>query len=204
MIRLERLGPRHAEQILAGQDPLLAEEIIGARWTAEGLGDFLARAARWSADGPLREYAAVEVDAPRTGERTGEGAAEGAVGDAASVRAAEIAPESAPRGLFGGGGITLLGPGLERGEASLTYWVLAAHRGHGLGGEIAAALVRAARDEPRIARLVLRIAPTNEASRAVARGLGARPSGRTERHPADAARSVERWLLEVRREASGR
>lgn len=163
MIHLEGLGPRHADAILAGQDAPLAAEIVGERWSRESLDSFLARAARWRADGPIREYAA-DLDGV----------------------------------LIGGGGLNLLDPGLERGEASLTYWILAAHRGCGHGHAVAAALVLRARSEPRISRLVLRISPTNTASLALARRLGALRTGEVERHPADAARTVDRWVLELR------
>lgn len=166
MIRLERLGPEHAATILAEQDAVLAGEIVGERWTAHSLDDFLERAARWRADGPIREYAAT-------------------TDDTAGV-------------LVGGGGLNLLDPGLERGEAALTYWVLARHRGQGWGHALAAEIVERARAEARIARLVLRIAPANHPSRALARGLGAEPTGAIERHPADGARTVERWVLELR------
>lgn len=174
MIRLERLGPRHAPDILAGQDAALAEEIVGERWTGASLDAFLARAARWRADGPIREFAAVSG-----------GAADATAEDGRGV-------------LVGGGGLRLLDPGLERGEAALTYWVLARHRRRGHGRELMEALVDQARAEERIRRLVLRIAPENAASRALARGLGTRPTGRTERHPAHGARTVERWVLELR------
>lgn len=163
MIDLEKLGPRHADAILAGQDALLAAEIVGERWSRESLDSFLARAARWRADGPIREYSA-DLDGV----------------------------------LIGGGGLNLLDPGLERGEAALTYWILAAHRGCGHGHAVVAALVLRARSEPRISRLVLRIAPTNTASLALARRLGAQRTGEVERHPADAARAVDRWVLELR------
>ncbi|MGP9538559.1 GNAT family N-acetyltransferase [Brachybacterium sp. AOP43-C2-M15] len=175
MILLERLGPRHAAGILAGQDEALAAEIVGKRWTAEALDAFLARAARWRADGPIREYAAVE---------------EGPT--------ARIDQESAEPELIGGGGLALLGPGLGCGQAALTYWILAPHRRRGHGLTVAEALVGAARAEVRISQLVLRIAPTNLGSQAVAAGLGAVPSGEGERHPADANRTVERWVLDLR------
>ena len=97
--------------------------------------------------------------------------------------------------LVGGGGLHLLGAGLEPGEAALTYWALPAHRGQGLGAAIAQALVDRARCDPRIEQLVLRIAPQNTPSAAIARLIGAAPTGRTERHPADAARIVDRWTL---------
>lgn len=169
MIHLERLGPRHADAILAGQDTVLAAEIVGERWSRESLDSFLARAARWQADGPIREFAA----RPEAGTDVG-------------------------GTLLGGGGLNLLDPGLERGEAALTYWVLAAHRGRGYGHAVAAALTVRARADSRISRLVLRIAPTNSASRALARSIGAQRTGEVERHPADAARTVDRWVLELR------
>jgi RimJ/RimL family protein N-acetyltransferase len=60
MIRLERLGPLHAEEILSGQDEALAREIIGRRWERERLEEFLGRCARWREDGPVQELAAFE------------------------------------------------------------------------------------------------------------------------------------------------
>src|SRR5699024_1874560 len=103
MIRLERLGPEHAEEILSGQDEQLAEEIVGQRWTRESLDAFLARAARWRADGPIREFAAVD--------------------------GGEAAGPAGPGTLLGGGGLHLVDPGLERGQAVMTYWLLDRHRG---------------------------------------------------------------------------
>ncbi|WP_394215052.1 GNAT family N-acetyltransferase [Brachybacterium vulturis] len=183
MICLERLGPQHASGILAGQDAELADEIAGERWSRASLDAFLARAARWRADGPIQEFAATwEREADAAGGTTGDG-------------------DTADRGagiLLGGGGLNLLDPGLQRGEAALTYWILAAHRGRGHGRELVAALVARAREDARISRLVLRIAPTNDASHALARSIGARATHETERHPADAARRVERWILELR------
>lgn len=161
-LRLLPLGPEHAAAILAGQDAALAREISGAPWTPATLSAFLGRCARWSADGPLREYAALDA---RTGV------------------------------LLGGGGIARLGPGLDRGEATLSYWLLASHRGRGLGHVVAAALVALAAQDPRIDRLVLRIAPDNSASLAVARRLGAAPTGREEPHPAGGGRRTDRWEL---------
>ncbi|HLQ80313.1 MAG TPA: GNAT family protein [Brachybacterium sp.] len=172
MIRLERLGPEHAEAILAGQDHRLAEEIVGQRWTRESLDAFLARAARWRSDGPVREFAA--VDGGEAAGPTGSGT------------------------LLGGGGLHLVDPGLERGQAAMTYWLLGRHRGRGHGHALAATLVEHARADARIRELVLRIAPTNHPSRALARGLGARPTGEVERHPADAERTVDRWVLALR------
>ncbi|WP_341854666.1 hypothetical protein [Brachybacterium sp. GPGPB12] len=63
-IRLERLGPGHAEEILTGQDEALAREIIGRPWDRERLAEFLARAragtrtARWSSSPRSRRAAA--------------------------------------------------------------------------------------------------------------------------------------------------
>jgi len=180
-IRLEGLGPRHADAIFAGQDPVLAAEIVGERWTGASLDAFLTRAAGWRADGPVREFAAMRAGAAR-------GAEYDAGGD--DGRRDDV--------LVGGGGLNLLDPCLERGQAALTYWILAEHRGRGHGHDLAAALVEHARAESRISQVVLRIAPTNAASRALARALGARPTGERERHPADAARLVDRWVLELR------
>lgn len=164
-LRLQRLGPEHAEALLAGQDEELAREIVGRRWGRARLEEFLGRADRWREDGPLREYAAVSA---ATGE------------------------------LRGGGGLNTLTPGLEAGQAMLTYWVLAAHRGNGLGGELAGALVAQARESGDLRELVLLIAPENRASRAVARRLGAAMVGPRERHPADGTREVGRWVLALR------
>lgn len=172
MIRLEPLAPQHAPPLLAGQDELLAQEIIGRRWDRGSLHTFLERTARWRPDGPLREFAAM---------LTGRGPA------------ARVPQED----LVGGGGLALLGAGIERGQGALTYWVLAAHRGQGRGHAIAAALVERARTVPRLHELVLRIDPQNHASQAVARSLGATPTGRTERHPARPSRLVGRWILEL-------
>lgn len=111
----------------------------------------------------------------------------------------ELAAQDTPTGtLVGGGGIARLGPGLDRGEATLSYWLLAAHRGRGLGHAVAAALVALAAQDPRIDRLVLRIAPDNSASQAVARRLGAAPTGRQELHPAGGGRRADRWELTLR------
>lgn len=60
---------------------------------------------------------------------------------------------------------------------------------------VAAALVALAARDPRIDRLVLRIAPDNSASLAVARRLGAAPTGREEPHPAGGGRRTDRWEL---------
>lgn len=112
----------------------------------------------------------------------------------------ELAAVDARTGtLRGGGGIARLGPGLDRGEAALSYWLLAAQRGRGLGSDVAAALVALAAEDPLIERLVLRIAPDNPASQAVARRLGAVRTGREEPHPAGGARRAERWELVLRR-----
>lgn len=167
-LRLEPLGPQHGLALLAGQDEQLAREIIGGRWEPDALADFLDRAARWRADGPVREFAALEGGDPAGGT------------------------------LVGGGGLHLLAPGLARGEAALNYWVLQGCRGRGLGHAIAALLVAQARADAGIARLVLRIASGNAGSLAVARGLGAQSTGAVERHPADGRRAVERWELGVR------
>ncbi|WP_193105630.1 GNAT family N-acetyltransferase [Brachybacterium sp. FME24] len=100
--------------------------------------------------------------------------------------------------LIGGGGLNRVAPGLEPGQAAMTYWILAPHRGQGHGRSLAAALGDAARADARIDRLVLRIAPHNAPSRAIARGLGALSTGQEERHPSEASRTVERWVLDLR------
>ena len=159
--RLVPLGPAHLEPILAGQDEALAREVFGRPWTRAALAAFLTRAERWSPDGPICEWAALD-----------------------------------DRGqLIGGGGVHRVGAGVERGQADVSYWVLGAHRGRGCGRAVAAALVENACADARTCEVVLRIAPDNAASAAVARGLGARPTGIIERHPADGARRVERWIL---------
>lgn len=189
MIRLEKLSPQHADPILDGQDDLLAAEVFGVHWEADALSAFLDRASRWQADGPLREYAAMDDGAGAIGG-AGTGAGVGAAGESATCGARGTGGE-----LIGGGGLHLLGAGLERGQAALTYWVLAPHRGQGYGTEIATALVDLARTEQRVHQLMLRIAPHNAASAAVASSLGATPTGTTERHPADGTRFVARWTL---------
>lgn len=188
MIRLDRLGLQHAAPILDGQDDLLTAEVFGVRWKADALAAFLDRATRWQADGPLREYAAVD-----DGSGAIRGAGAGGAGPAATHGGRDPGGE-----LIGGGGLHLVGAGLERGQAALTYWVLSPHRGQGHGSAIATALTDLAREEPRITQLVLRIAPHNAASAAVARSLGATPTGTTERHPADVSCSVDRWTLPLR------
>jgi RimJ/RimL family protein N-acetyltransferase len=170
-VHLEQLQGSHAAAILAGQDRALAREVFGCRWEPEGLAEFLARTERWRPDGPLREYAA----------RPADGGPDGGQGGA----------------IVGGGGLHLLGPGLEQRQADMTYWVLAPHRGHGWGTAIAQALCGAASSDPRIATLVLRISPENTASQRVARAVGASPTGHSERHPGDASRRVERWELDL-------
>lgn len=167
MLRLERLGTRHHAAILAGQDALLAEEIIGRPWNAASLAEFLTRCAGWREDGPLQELAALDV---RTGA------------------------------LLGGGGLHRLAPGLARDQAMLTYWLLAPARGRGMGVPLAEAIVERARRDPRAAEAVLLIAPENTASQAVARRIGALPTGEGAPHPAGGSRRAERWLLPLRGE----
>ena len=88
-----------------------------------------------------------------------------------------------------------LGPGLERHQADITYWVLPEHRGQGWGRRIAAHILGLAAAHPGTREVILRIAPDNPASARIARSLGAAPTGILERHPADAARIVERWAV---------
>lgn len=61
-LRLERLDPSHATEILADQDAALAREIFGRRWDRDRLSDFLTRASRWTDGGPIREFAALGPD----------------------------------------------------------------------------------------------------------------------------------------------
>ncbi|WP_152351472.1 GNAT family N-acetyltransferase [Brachybacterium subflavum] len=189
-VRLERLGTLHADDILAGQDRALAQEVFGCRWEREGLAEFLERAQRWRPEGPVREFAARPIPADPSAEPTSE---------------PRTGPTAGPTGgVVGGGGLHLLGPGLDRGQADMSYWVLAPHRGHGWGAGIVRALREVAAGDPRIRTLILRIAPQNEASRRVARGAGARPTSRYERHPGDARRRVERWELALDPSGEGR
>lgn len=169
-IRLERLGPGHAEEILTGQDDALVREIIGRPWNRERLEEFLARCARWREDGPVVEFAALEEGSGR---------------------------------LLGGGGLNRLAPGLEPGQVTLTYWLLAGTRGCGLGVPLAKVLADRARDLPAgrgtaTSEAVLLIAPDNTASQSVARALGARPTGELVPHPAGGTRRAQRWGLDLR------
>nr|WP_245349545.1 GNAT family N-acetyltransferase [Brachybacterium fresconis] len=197
-MRLERLGPWHAAAILAGQDAVLAEEIIGARWDPEVLDDFLERAARWRDEGPIREYAAMLEDTTRCASSDSDDSRQ--FEGSRRIDSDRRVEGDHPLGgeLLGGGGLNLVAPGLGRGQAALTYWLLAAHRGRGHGLELAGSLVDRARSDTRIAQLVLRIAPHNEASRAIARRLGAVSTGTRVRHPADASRLADRWVLDLR------
>ncbi|MGP5077086.1 GNAT family N-acetyltransferase [Brachybacterium alimentarium] len=182
-LTLEPLGVQHAAAILAGQDDALAEEISGRRWDSTAITEFLDRASRWQEDGPIREFAALAAPVADHAERASAGASTESLSGTTFV---------------GGGGLNLLAPGIDRGQAAMTYWVTAARRGKGWGREIARHLVHRARDERRISQLVLFIAPHNAASQAVARGLGARPEGELAQHPADPMRTVHRWLLDLR------
>ncbi|HEX7352187.1 GNAT family N-acetyltransferase [Brachybacterium sp.] len=108
------------------------------------------------------------------------------------------AVDAASGRLLGGGGLNRLAPGLARGQAALTYWVLASERGRGIGAQIATALRGRARRDPGLRQAVLLIADGNDASRAVARRLGACAGEDLVRHPADGNRYVRRWLLDLR------
>lgn len=160
--RLQRLGPDHAAAILTSQDAALVQEIFGRRWDEDRLSAFLARTARWTGDGPIREFAAVDVDGT----------------------------------VMGGGGVRRIGPGIAQGEAEVSYWVLPRHRAHGVGTAIAQAVVDLARADDRVHRIVLRIAPDNAASTAIAARLGAVPEQMVE-HPADRTRRARRWVVPV-------
>lgn len=107
------------------------------------------------------------------------------------------AVEASTERLLGGGGLNRMAPGLDPGQASLAYWVLASSRGRRLGASVARALVEVARGDPTITQLVLLIAGHNAPSRAIARGLGAIRTDVAERHPADARRTVDRWILDL-------
>lgn len=112
----------------------------------------------------------------------------------------ELAALEEPTGrMVGGGGLNRLAPGLARDQVALTYWLLADRRGRGLGVPLATAVLDRARALRGVREAVLLIAPENAASQAVARALGARPTGILVRHPADAARRAERWVVDLAR-----
>jgi RimJ/RimL family protein N-acetyltransferase len=76
------------------------------------------------------------------------------------------------------GEVLLFGHDTELHEAELGYLVGAAYRGHGLATRALALLAEYAQSELALVRLVLRIAPGNAASRAVARRCGFRLNGK--------------------------
>ena len=171
MIRLESLGPPHAEEILAGQDESLAREIIGRRWEREQLEEFLGRCASWRKDGPVQELAAFEGDAGRM--VGGGGVNRLAPGLARDQVALTYWLLKRARGR--GFGIPLAEALVDRARD------LPSARGTALR------------------EVVLLISPDNTASQSVACSLGARPTGERVRHPADGTRQAERWLLDLQR-----
>lgn len=170
MIRLERLGPGHVEEILAGQDTALAREIIGRPWDRDSLTEFLERCARWREDGPVQELAAVEGP---TGRLLGGGGLHRLAPD---LEAGQVA---LTYWLLTGARGRGLGTELARALADRAR-TLPPARG---------TAVREA---------VLLIAPDNIPSQAVAQRLGARPTGERVPHPAGGERVAEKWVLGLR------
>lgn len=107
----------------------------------------------------------------------------------------ELAAEDEAGVLLGGGGIRRIGAGLGRGEAELSYWVLPAQRGHGIGTAIARALAARALGDARVHAAVLRIAPDNAGSARIAEAIGATRTGDVVEHPADRTRVADRWVV---------
>ena len=171
MIRLERLGPAHREEILAGQDEALAQEIIGRPWDRASLEEFLGRSASWREDGPVQELAALEGDG---GRMVGGGGvnrlAPGLARDQVALTYWLLA-----RARGQGLGVPLAEALVDRARD------LPSARGTALR------------------EVVLLISPDNTASQSVACSLGARPTGERVRHPADGTRQAERWLLDLQR-----
>ena len=169
-IRLERLGPGHVEEILAGQDEALAREIIGRPWNRERLEEFLARCARWREDGPVVEFAALEEGSGRL------------LGGGGLNR---LAPG--------------LGPGQVALTYWLFAEARGSGLGAPLAAALAdRARDLPARRGTATSEAVLLIAPDNTASQTVARTLGARPTGELVPHPAGGTRRAQRWVLDLR------
>ena len=169
-IRLERLGPGHVEEILAGQDEALAREIIGRPWNRERLEEFLARCARWREDGPVVEFAALEEGSGRLLGGGGLNRLAPGLGPGQVALTYWLLPGARGRGL----GAPLAAALVERAR--------------GLPPERGTTLQEA----------VLLIAPDNTASQTVARTLGARPTGELVPHPAGGTRRAQRWMLDLR------
>lgn len=168
-IRLERLGPRHAEEILTGQDEALAREIVGRPWDRERLEEFLARCARWREDGPVVEFAALEVG---NGRLLGGGGLN------------RLAPG--------------LGPGQVALTYWLLAGARGRGLGVPLAEALAdRARDPPARRGTTRSEAVLLIAPDNTASQSVARTLGARPTGELVPHPAGGTCRAQRWVLDL-------
>jgi RimJ/RimL family protein N-acetyltransferase len=94
------------------------------------------------------------------------------------------------------GTVALSDPDWERRSAELGFWVVPAERDEGLATRAAALVLGWAFRELRFRELALTIEPGNEASFAVARKLGAEPTGEilTEQLRGEEYR-LERWVL---------
>lgn len=169
-IRLERLGPGHAEEILTGQDEALAREIIGRPWDRERLEEFLARCARWHEDGPVVEFAALEEGSGRLLGGGGLNRLAPGLGPGQVALTYWLLAGARGRGL----GVPLATALVERARD------LPPARGTTLR------------------EALLLIAPDNTASQSVARALGTRPTGELVPHPTGGTRRAERWVLDLR------
>ena len=169
-IRLERLGPGHAEEILAGQDEALAREIVGRPWDRERLEEFLARCARWREDGPVVEFAALGEGSDRMLGGGGLNRLAPGLGPGRVALTYWLFAEARGSGL----GAPLAAALADRARDLPTWRGMTA------------------------SEAVLLIAPDNIASQTVARTLGARPTGALLAHPAGGSRQAERWVLDLR------
>lgn len=169
-IRLERLGPGHAEEILAGQDEALAREIVGRPWDRERIEEFLARCARWREDGPVVEFAALEEGSGQLLGGGGLNRLAPGLGPGQVALTYWLFAEARGSGL----GAPLAAALADRARDLPTWRGMTA------------------------SEAVLLIAPDNIASQTVARTLGARPTGALLAHPAGGSRQAERWVLDLR------
>ncbi|MFI8776245.1 GNAT family N-acetyltransferase [Brachybacterium paraconglomeratum] len=169
-IRLERLGPGHAGEILTGQDEALAREIVGRPWDRERLEGFLARCARWREDGPVVEFAALEEASGRLLGGGGLNRLAPGLGPGQVALTYWLLAEARGSGL----GAPLAAALADRARDLPTWRGMTA------------------------SEAVLLIAPDNIVSQTVARTLGARPTGALVAHPAGGSRQAERWVLDLR------